>query len=251
MSSRARRGRSIASLAAVLLAAAGVVVLVVAARSQQSAPQPPASAARPVDVLGTAPRHNPGNPSRAESAASAPIAARRSTSPTGVPVRGPVLPRSKPTRLRIPAIGVSSALQPLGLAVDGTVQVPPLSADSYAGWYRHSPTPGQIGPALILGHIDSARYGPGVFFRLGDLRQRDKVFISRADGSIAVFAVERVVEYSKARFPTLEVYGNTDHAALRLITCGGAFDSSARSYEDNIVAYASLVGVRHVRKGNS
>lgn len=136
-------------------------------------------------------------------------------------------------------------LEPLGLAPDGTVQVPPLSKNSHAGWYEHSPTPGQVGPSLILGHIDSAAYGPGVFFKLGDMRQRDKIFVTRADGIVAVFEVERVVEYSKRHFPTLQVYGNTNRAALRLITCGGTFNFSQKSYEDNIVVYASLVSSYH------
>ena len=95
--------------------------------------------------------------------------------------------------------------------------------------------------STIIGHVDSAAYGPGVFFRLGALRQRDKISVTRADGVVAVFEVERVVEYPKAEFPTEAVYGNLDHAGLRLITCGGVFDPSIRSYESNIVVYASLV----------
>ena len=121
------------------------------------------------------------------------------------------------------------------------MQVPPLGRDSHAGWYKNSPTPGQLGPSLMLGHIDSAAYGPGVFFRLGDLRQRDRVMVTLADRTVAVFEIERVAEYPKAHFPTLQVYGNLDHAGLRLITCGGKFDPSVRSYDDNIVVYASLI----------
>ncbi|WP_241895845.1 class F sortase [Jatrophihabitans sp. GAS493] len=132
-------------------------------------------------------------------------------------------------------------MQQLGLASDGSVQVPPLGRDSHAGWYKYSPTPGQVGPAILLGHVDSAKYGPGVFFKLGNLRQREQVSITRADNTVAVFAIERVVEYPKAHFPTYEVYGNLDHAGLRLITCGGRFDPKAKSYEDNIVVYASLI----------
>jgi sortase (surface protein transpeptidase) len=143
--------------------------------------------------------------------------------------------------LRVPAIGVRTPLRPLGLNPDHTVQVPQLTQDSYAGWYRYPPAPGSVGPSVILGHIDSAAYGPGVFFRLGELRQRDKVYVARADGTVAVFEVERVMEYPKNHFPTLQVYGNVDHAGLRLITCGGKFDFSTHNYADNIVAYAALV----------
>jgi sortase (surface protein transpeptidase) len=121
------------------------------------------------------------------------------------------------------------------------VEVPPLGADSRAGWYRYSPSPGQLGPAVILGHVDSTEYGPGVFFRLGDLRPGDTLTVARTDRIAATFRVDRVVSYPKNQFPTLEVYGNTSDAELRLITCGGAYDSSARSYLDNIVVYASLV----------
>ncbi len=129
----------------------------------------------------------------------------------------------------------------LGINADRTVEVPPLSKDSRAGWYRFSPTPGQLGPSVILGHVDSKEFGPGVFFELGALKPGETLTVDRADHTAAVFRVDRVVSYPKNRFPTLEVYGNTDHAGLRLITCGGQFDFAAGSYESNIVAYASLV----------
>jgi sortase (surface protein transpeptidase) len=143
--------------------------------------------------------------------------------------------------VEVPAIGVSSDLLDLGQQSDGTVEVPPLAADSQAGWYRYSPTPGEQGPSVLLGHVDSAEYGPGIFYDLGALRPGDEVTVTREDGTAAVFAVDRVVSYPKDEFPTLEVYGNTDNAALRLITCGGAFDASTRNYVDNIVVFASLV----------
>jgi sortase (surface protein transpeptidase) len=143
--------------------------------------------------------------------------------------------------LRIPAIGVNSALLGLGLNKDRTVQVPPLSKDSRAGWYTGSPTPGQLGPSLLLGHVDSAEYGPGVFFKLGALHRGDTVDVTRADSTVAVFRVDRVAAFPKDHFPTLEVYGDTANAQLRLITCGGKFDFGARSYESNIVVFASLV----------
>jgi sortase (surface protein transpeptidase) len=158
-----------------------------------------------------------------------------------VPVAGPLLSRSAPVRLEIPQINVRSDLLQLGLNADQTVQVPPLSRDSEAGWYKYSPTPGQLGPSVILGHVDSAKYGPGVFFKLGALRPGDTLSVTRSDHITAVFRVDRVVSYPKDRFPTLEVYGNTDSAQLRLITCGGKFDLSSHNYQDNIVAFATLV----------
>ena len=232
MSTHARRGRLVATAAGVVLAIAGLVVVTVAIRAQRTAPIPPAAAgvASQDPTAGSSAGSGGGSPQASPSA--------RNKAPA---VTGPVLPASAPTRLEIPAIGVRTVIRPLGLNPDHTVEVPPLGEDSWPGWYRYSPSPGQLGPSIILGHVDSARYGPGVFFKLGALRPRETISITRADGTVALFRVDRVVRYAKAHFPTAEVYGNTDHAALRLITCGGRFDPSARSYEDNIVAYATLV----------
>lgn len=170
-----------------------------------------------------------------------PITAPAQSGSAPVPRGARALPRSMPVRLDIPAIGVHSTLLRLGLNPDHTVQVPPLARDSRAGWYRYSPTPGQLGPAVILGHVDSARYGPGVFYRLGTLRRGEVVDVTRADGRVARFRVDRVAQFPKAQFPTAQVYGNVDHAALRLVTCGGTFDRSSGSYEDNIVVFAELI----------
>jgi sortase (surface protein transpeptidase) len=149
-----------------------------------------------------------------------------------------------PVSVSVPSIGVTSELLRLGLNDDGTVEVPPLGPDDKAGWYERGPAPGAVGPAVILGHVDSAEHGPGVFFDLGALQPGDKVTVSRADGTVAVFAVDRVERHPKDDFPTIEVYGNTDDAQLRLITCGGDFDSAVRSYEDNVIAFATLVDTR-------
>jgi hypothetical protein len=239
MSTHARRARVFAA-AGVGLLVAGVLALVIGLRAQQSAPQPPPSAASPVSVVPSTSGTSTSGTSTSDTS-SASRAGPTGTARTSPDTRGPILARSLPVRLAIPAIGVDTTVQQLGLDPDGSVQVPPLGRDSHAGWYKYSPTPGELGPSVVLGHIDSAAYGPGVFFRLGDLRQRDRISITLADHTVAVFEVERVVEYRKAQFPTLAVYGNTDHAALRLITCGGTFDPSRHSYESNIVAYATLV----------
>lgn len=155
--------------------------------------------------------------------------------------KGLVLQASPPVSIAIPAIKVTSALVDLGLNPDGTVEVPSLDdPDSKAGWYRSSPTPGSLGPAIILGHIDSKKYGPGVFYDLGNLKPGQDVSVTRRDGSVAVFKIDGVRSYPKDHFPTDTVYGNIDHAGLRLITCGGTFDPNEGSYESNIVVYASL-----------
>ncbi len=210
----------------------------------------------------------------------APVPARSSTAPPAGPVAGaapavvtvPPMSRSTPVRVQIPAIGVDSGLMDLGLASDGAMQTPPTGfpagwytagpmqtpptgfpAGWYtagpmqtpptgfpAGWYTAGPTPGQLDPAVVVGHVDWARH-PGVFYNLRELKTGDQVIVARTDARKVVFRVSRVEEFAKDAFPTHEVYGNVDHAALRLITCGGSFDQQAASYRDNIVAFADLV----------
>jgi sortase (surface protein transpeptidase) len=148
-------------------------------------------------------------------------------------------PVAAPDSLTIPEIGVSTRLVTLGLAAQGTVQVP--STTSVAGWYTGSPRPGAVGPAVILGHIDSDQR-PGVFFRLAELRAGDPIYVRRSDDTTVEFLVTAVQTYLKARFPTEAVYGPTPDAELRLITCGGAFDPATSHYLSNIVVYATEAG---------
>lgn len=151
------------------------------------------------------------------------------------------LPRSKPVTLDIPAIDVHSVIRDVGVTAEGTLETPqPGPHYNDAAWYRHSPTPGEIGPAILLGHVDSASEGPSVFFRLGELRRGDRISVTRADGSVASFIVDEVRRYPKDAFPTDLVYGDIDHAGLRILTCGGPFDEVAGHYLDNIVVFASL-----------
>lgn len=169
-----------------------------------------------------------------------------SSAPPGTPAAAPpaavrAMSRSRPERLRIPLIGVDTAVMSLGLLADGEVAVPPIAAHAPAGWYDGSPTPGQTGPSVILGHVTVGRYGDGVFKRLPRLRAGDRVSVTRTDGSVATFAVDSVETVAKTRFPTQRVYGNVDHPALRLITCGGTRVGAAGGYSDNVIVYASLV----------
>jgi sortase (surface protein transpeptidase) len=143
-----------------------------------------------------------------------------------------------PVRLIIPAIGVRTRLVHLGITSSGALQVPATTA--VAGWYTGSPRPGAIGAAVIAGHIDSVS-GPGVFFRLRLLRPGERVYVRRADGSLAVFEVTAVHSYLKTRFPTMAVYGPVPAAELRLITCGGTFDYETGHYLSNVIVYADLV----------
>jgi hypothetical protein len=151
---------------------------------------------------------------------------------------------SRPVRLRIPRIAVDTRITALALNPDRTVQVPPIEPGSPAGWYRHSPTPGELGPAVLLGHSTAGKYGPAVFYRLAELRPGDRIEVERADGLVARFVVQRVASYPKSRFPTAEVYGDTDHAALRLVTCGGDRAPGQSHYPDNVIAFARLVAAK-------
>lgn len=175
--------------------------------------------------------------------ADAPAAAAATTAAPPPPAAVPVAPlgKSTPTRIRIPSIGVDAPLKSVGVEKTGEIEVPPLSQPQIGGWYRLGPTPGEMGPAVILGHVNTVR-GPAVFSRLRELRRGDTIAVARADGSTAVFTVDGAEQASKNRFPTKRVYGHVDSPSLRLITCGGVFNPSTHSYTDNIIVYASLSG---------
>lgn len=227
-----RSGARVWTALAVALAVVAAVALVVAVTGQQRPPQPPAAAAP--SAPGT--QQPPATPRTPDAIPTPSAPADTAAARTGAV--------AAPVSVAIPTIDVRSDLLRLGVNDDGTVEVPPLGPDDQAGWYERGPAPGAVGPAVILGHVDSAEWGPGIFFDLGALAAGDEVTVTRADGSMAVFAVDRVERHPKDDFPTIEVYGNTDDAQLRLITCGGAFDADARSYEDNVIAFATMVGTR-------
>lgn len=154
---------------------------------------------------------------------------------------GRLLTRSAPIAIDIPAIRVSATVIPTGLADDGSIEVPPIGQPELAGWYRYGPSPGEAGSAVIVGHVDSRTSGPAVFFNLGRLHKGDLISVVRDDGSTATFAVTGVELVAKDAFPATEVHKASAGALLRLITCGGTFDTAARSYVDNIIVYAAAV----------
>jgi hypothetical protein len=155
-------------------------------------------------------------------------------------VNGRALVKSLPVSVSIPEIGVQSKLLRLGRNKDGTMQVPNLiTSANVAAWYKYSVTPGQIGTAVIEGHVDSHQ-GPAVFFRLGALRPGNHISVTLADGITAVFRVTGVREYDKAEYPANTIYAPADYAALRLITCGGGFDAVTGHYLGSVVVFASL-----------
>jgi hypothetical protein len=179
--------------------------------------------------------------------ASPPVPSAAAARPPGAAAargRGGGLPRSVPVTLRIPAIGVDARVIPLGLDASGGVAVPPLSTPFLTSWYDGGSAPGQAGPAVLLGHVDSAAVGPAVFYKLGDLVSGDLVYVTRKDHRTAAFRVTAVGLYPKQDFPTREVYGFTPHPTLRLITCGGEYDERTHHYLDRTIAFAVYAGVR-------
>ena len=258
------------TLAALMLAGLGTGAIAGAVVTQQRAPRAPSAAFAPVALPATAtslpaaelvtaeatvadfwpadapattsvPAPAPPPPAAVSDAAPADstVPAVAAAAPPGSSV---VVATSGPVAIDIPAIGVRSPLQHLGLTAERTLVVPaPGPMYDVAVWYEYSSTPGSPGPAIILGHIDSAANGPSVFFDLGDLEPGDEVAVTRADGTVAIFRVDSLGQYPKDEFPTDLVYGATDAPTLRLITCGGSFDDASGHYLDNLVVFASLV----------
>lgn len=141
-----------------------------------------------------------------------------------------------PVRVRVPSVGIDAPVGPL-FVDDNGVLPPPESFDA-TGWWHDGPEPGEAGPAVIAGHVDSYR-GPAVFFRLDETEAGDKIFVDRADGSTVTFVAHRIEQHPKDGFPTEAVYGNTPETALRLITCGGSFDEEDRRYLANVIVFAT------------
>jgi hypothetical protein len=152
----------------------------------------------------------------------------------------PVLEPSPPVRLTIPSIKIEAPILNVGLAKDGTVDVPPVNRHNEAGWFDEGPTPGQFGPALIVGHADT-RNGPSIFHDLGKMRAGQKIEVLRKDHTIAVFKVNSVEHFGKTKLPTQRVYGDYTRPSLRLVTCGGTWLGGDQGYSDNVIVFASLV----------
>jgi hypothetical protein len=166
-------------------------------------------------------------------------AAAAAPSDTAVPITKP-FKGLRPTTVRLPKIGAESSLLAVAVTVDGKISVPSVKTPMQAAWYRLSPVPGEVGPAVVLGHVDGNRQ-PGIFAKLKDLAPGDEVQVDRNDGKQLEFVVDHLDQVPKDEFPQEAVYGNSDEPQLRLITCGGVFDHAEHSYEDNIVVYANLV----------
>ncbi|WP_327041763.1 class F sortase [Micromonospora ureilytica] len=159
------------------------------------------------------------------------------------PKKFPVLPASHPTSLAIEKIDLRAPVHDVGIAPDGTIAVPDAARAQEAGWYDQGPTPGQYGPAVIVGHVDTTS-GPAVFHKIRELRSGDEIEVTRTDQRVAVFEVNSVEKFDKDRLPVDEVYGDFSRPSLRLITCGGQWVGGETGYADNVVVFASLVKAR-------
>lgn len=165
--------------------------------------------------------------------------------PKVFPTTGAELGYALPVHVDIPRVGLHADVIRVGLTPAGAIDVPPLDQALKAGWYDGGPAPGQIGAAVIDGHVDSNQIPSphqGAFYQLGLVGIGDTVEVTRADHEIAVYQVDQVQSVSKLEFPTTRVYSPVTFAALRLITCGGDFDNAAHSYLNNVIIYAHLTG---------
>lgn len=237
-------GRRLTAVACWFLLLAGLGLVGFGLRDQHSAPQVPLTSSAvtqrergrvPTTVLSTS---RTGRSDLSASATPSATSAGSATTPDKGPTSGPV---PKPVAVSIPKIDVRSLLNPLGVDDQGRLAVPARGPHyDQAAWFTGSPRPGQVGPAVLEGHIDGPGAKPSVFFRLAALRSGDRVTVSRADGTQVAFAVYRVERYRKNDFPTIAVYGDTAGPELRLITCGGPWDPAIGHYRDNTVVYARL-----------
>jgi sortase (surface protein transpeptidase) len=179
----------------------------------------------------------PGHSATAQTRARQAMAVRSAAARSEAAARSAATARSVPVALRIPAIGVSVSLSQLGLNADKSAEVPTKYEEP--GWFRLGPTPGQLGSAVILGHVDD-KQGPAVFFKLNTLKAGDAVDVSLTNGVVSHFVVQKVETYSKSEFPAAKVYASRGYSALQLVTCGGKFDKATGHYDSNVVAYTTL-----------
>jgi hypothetical protein len=274
---RARRGRWLTLLALTGLVV-GIAIIITAAATQRHAAQPapgawgtvasrtpttplpgPATSTMP-SPAGTAkpagkadPSNGPSTPAKTSSPADPASSTGTSHKPDKQAATSSddshhptALPSSEPIKIDIPAITVDSTVFGIGKDSHGGLQVPqPGPHLNDVAWYDGSPTPGQTGPAVLEGHVDTI-HGPSVFLRLGALSPGDKIKIGRADGTTAVFTVNAVRDYkSHSSFPSDLVYGgDLSSPTLRIITCSN-FDQGIGHYVGNTIVFAHLTAVHH------
>lgn len=173
-----------------------------------------------------------------EPAVAAPL---RPPPPTDTPTPAPRKPQprprpvARPTLVEIPSIDVRARIVPVGLNVDGSMEVPEFGL---AGWYERGPKPGQPGPAVVVAHVDS-KSGPDVFYRLHELQEGATIRIRRANGTSQTWTMQSSEQTDKDELPVDRIWNDTRRRVLRLVTCGGSFNQATGHYEDNIIVYAN------------
>lgn len=228
-----RPGPATVTVAAVALLIGGATAVTVGLTGRDATPAPPPL----TTAAAQTPPSGPSQPASPSAATSVPqLAAPPSPQPTEQ-----AAPVAVPVSVSIPAIGVTSDLLHLGLRADGALEVPEGDDFDTAAWYDGSPRPGEVGPAVIEGHVSSSTRGPSVFFDLSRLQVGDTVEVTRQDGTVATFEVYDLQQFPKDSFPTVQVYGPTTDPELRLITCGGTITESTGRFTDNIIVFASEV----------
>jgi len=237
-----RRGTVSAAAVSVALLVVAVFALTAGIRGSDGPPQPAAANQVPQTGQQAAGSDTPvpaPKPRKAARPQTGKPPASRAPNEPSAPKIGPFLPASAPTVLDIPSIGLhSSSFVDLKVTADGTLSVP--GSAKQVGFYTGGPTPGQLGPAVIGAHVDSTK-GPGVFYRLGAVKPGAKVHITRKDGTVATFVVDKVKLYPKDEFPTEQVYhGDFTRSEIRLVTCGGTFDP-VKHYLDNVIVFGHLI----------
>ncbi|GLV95577.1 hypothetical protein Slala04_70300 [Streptomyces lavendulae subsp. lavendulae] len=227
------------------LAAAALAALLLAGCGGQNAAKPPAPAGQAGQGGAPGAAAPAGKPAGGEAATpadgsqSGTGAGAATGAGAGAGRAEQALARSEPQKITIPSLGLTSSLETLRQNGDGTMQTPKDPA--LAGWYEPGPTPGSQGPAVIAGHV-TWNGASAVFEKLKTMKGGDTIKVTRKDGKTVTFTVDKVSEYPKAEFPTLEVYKNLDHAGLRLVTCGGDFDPKKHYYDSNVVVFARMTG---------
>ncbi|MCW2881985.1 MAG: peptidase sortase [Sphaerisporangium sp.] len=230
----------------ILAAVAGVVTVVIGVLVMASSPaeygladaRTPLKLQAQPPVGAFAPSVGPGGPGQ-------PLTQADPTAPPPIPSLPPAPPLqpSTPTRLVVKKLGINAPIKPVGTDKKGAIQTPPISNPNLVGWYQYGPTPGQAGPAVMLGHKDTTSR-TAVFERLHELQYGDTIEVTRMEGTVAIFTVGGIEQADKQTFPTNRVYGNADAAELRLITCGGTYNRLTGHYVDNVIVYARMTSTR-------
>ncbi|MGZ3630496.1 MAG: class F sortase [Ktedonobacteraceae bacterium] len=146
-----------------------------------------------------------------------------------------------PYRLIISSIGVDTDVETVGVLQDGNLATPSLNPWDDVGWYAAGPRPGEMGSAVIDGHLDRPGGSPAVFWNLRDLHVGDSVMIMDTVGDTVRFRVTRIALYHPQQAPVYKIFGNKKGSYLNLITCAGDWIASQHQTTFRLVVYTTLV----------